>query len=737
MSRRGWMAGAALAAALAACRAKELPLPAPASAPPAAQGRFRAGFARVDITPPTGPSTIGYGPEAMRARGWRGRLYARAMVLEDAAGERIALVQLDLGMASIYLHRQVAARTAGPSGIGADRLLLTATHMHSGPGHFLAVPALDAFGGAAAGFDQDLADSLSARIARAVNQAAGELREARAAWSIEPVWGRTRIRDPAAFRLDSPQWRYRGRVPDGLPPRERGVDPDWRMLRVEVRGAGGRWVPRGAFAVFAIHGTGIAGQNDLFDPDIQGVVSARMEVAIDSLAARAEGRAFARSPERHAVFVLANGAEGDVSPNLGPETRCPTPRMVRGRRHTGPRTPPQPDAWEPVPRQRLDACLGASKAATVETGAALAAHALAQFAALGARMDREPSAPPPRIARAFAVLPLRVPGERVDSLCAKPREGTGAVAGAEDGYSRLRGWKLLGFLGRGFGLPKDTLGNERGSGCHAPKHIALGRRRGRIQGWLVDGHGLPEAAQLSAVRVGGVLIGTVPGEPTTTTGARIRESMAAAAGMAADSAVVLSVTNGYLHYVATREEYRIPFYEGSSTEYGPGEAGFFTRALTRLAATLRPPGGSPPAPVDPLSGWYWRRARLTADSAAGPAPEEVRRAIVARCWQGGALVVRWVDVHPGRMALAAGPVVRVDRHDAAGERFEAWDDDPAVEVRAIGALAPRGFEWEARFRPPGSGADAYHLTLPARPGIPALDAGWFRVGDDGGCPHLR
>ncbi|MFL5539385.1 MAG: neutral/alkaline non-lysosomal ceramidase N-terminal domain-containing protein [Longimicrobiaceae bacterium] len=737
MSRRGWLAGAALAAALAGCRAKELPLPAPESAPPAAHARFRAGFARVDITPPAGPSTIGYGPEAMRVRGWRGRLYARAMVLEDAAGERIALVQLDLGMASIYLHRQVAARTAGPSGIGADRLLLTATHTHSGPGHFLAVPAIDAFGGAAAGFDQGLADRLAEGIARAVNQAAGELQEARAAWSIEPVWGRTRIRDHAAFRLDSPAWRYRGRVPDDLPLREQGVDPDWRMLRVDVRGARGRWVPRGAFAVFAIHGTGITAQNDLFDPDIQGLVSARMEVAIDSLAAEAEGGTFARSPGRHGVFVLANGAEGDVSPNVGAETRCPPPRIVRGRRHTGPRTPPQPDAWEPVPRRVLDACRAASKAATVETGAALVTHALAQYAALGGRMDREPSAAAPRIARAFAVLPLRVPGQRVDGLCAKPREGTGAVAGAEDGYTRLRGWKLLGFPGRGFGLPRDTLGNERGSGCHAPMHIALGRRRGRIQGWLVDGHGLPEAAQLSAVRIGGVLIGTVPGEPTTTAGARIRESMATAAGMVADSAVVLSVTNGYLHYVVTREEYRIPFYEGSSTEYGPGEAELFTRALTRLASTVRPPGGSPRAPVDPLSGWYWRKARLTADPDAGPAPEEVRRAVVARCWRDGAVVVRWVDVHPGRMVPGAGPVVRIDRHDAAGERFETWDDDPAVEVRAIGALAPRGYEWEVRFRPAVPGADAYHLTFPARPGIPALDAGWFRVGEDAGCPHLR
>src|ERR1700741_4571380 len=200
------------------------------------------------------------------------------MVLEDGTGQRIAIPQIYLAMVSIYLHRKAAQLTAGPSGIGPDRLILTATHTHSGPGHFLAVPAVDAFGGVVGGFDQDLADSLAVRIARAVNQASGEMREARAAWSIEPLWGRTRIRDHAAFRLNRPRWRYRGPIPDGLTPQQQGVDPDWRMLRVDVL-EGRRWVPRGAFSIFAIHGTGMTAQNDLWDPDLQGVVSRRMEVA--------------------------------------------------------------------------------------------------------------------------------------------------------------------------------------------------------------------------------------------------------------------------------------------------------------------------------------------------------------------------------------------------------------------------------------------------------------------------
>ena len=90
---RPLVAAALLAAG--ACAPPPIHLPSPESPRPVAgdTGGLRAGFARVDITPPPGPGMIGWGTEGRRARGWRGRMYARAMVLEDRAGERIALVQ--------------------------------------------------------------------------------------------------------------------------------------------------------------------------------------------------------------------------------------------------------------------------------------------------------------------------------------------------------------------------------------------------------------------------------------------------------------------------------------------------------------------------------------------------------------------------------------------------------------------------------------------------------------------
>jgi hypothetical protein len=102
--------------------------------PRAGPGTLRAGFSRIDITPPTGVGLTGNGPEGSPAMGYRMRLYARALVLEQASGERLALVVADLPHISLLLHRRVAAKTRD-LGIGVDRLLLSATHTHASVGH--------------------------------------------------------------------------------------------------------------------------------------------------------------------------------------------------------------------------------------------------------------------------------------------------------------------------------------------------------------------------------------------------------------------------------------------------------------------------------------------------------------------------------------------------------------------------------------------------------------------------
>ncbi|HSL71714.1 MAG TPA: neutral/alkaline non-lysosomal ceramidase N-terminal domain-containing protein, partial [Longimicrobiales bacterium] len=155
--------------------------------------RLRAGFGRVDLTPPPGAGLMGYGPEGARSRGYRMRLYARALLLEDPAGERIALVVTDLMSISALVQRKAAELLARDGIIGTDRLIVSATHTHSAPGHYFAVPAYDEQSSEVAGFDPVWTDTVASRIARAVREAHGRLAPARAAWGRTLIWGQTRV----------------------------------------------------------------------------------------------------------------------------------------------------------------------------------------------------------------------------------------------------------------------------------------------------------------------------------------------------------------------------------------------------------------------------------------------------------------------------------------------------------------------------------------------------------------
>lgn len=94
----------------------------------------RAGFAKSRITPPTGIELAGYGVYLQRrATEVHTDLHARALMLEDDADERVLLLSLDLIGLSWELDRQIAAEAGAAAGIGAERVLVSCTHTHSGP----------------------------------------------------------------------------------------------------------------------------------------------------------------------------------------------------------------------------------------------------------------------------------------------------------------------------------------------------------------------------------------------------------------------------------------------------------------------------------------------------------------------------------------------------------------------------------------------------------------------------
>lgn len=689
------------AALVVGCGGAWFAAPAVEPSPPPADpgtGGLRAGFGRADITPPPSGGLVGYGPEGKRVRGWRQRLHARALVLEDGSGERIGIVTLELGMVSPLLHREVAARIRSVTGLGPDRLVLAATHTHAGPSHHLGHPAYDALGSSVSGFDSRMVDFLADRIARAVLRADSSLGDARVAWGTRAVWDLTRNRSPDAFDRNDPVWRGRFRKPLGSLASGK-VDSTLAVLRVDIRDAGGDFQPAGALTVFAIHGTGIPSANQLYDSDIHGIAARVLEEHIDSV----NGRGSPYRPD--AVHLIANGAEGDVAPDLPANTRCQVPTLERVRRPAGPRTPPGPELWIPPDPTDQAACLRRARSGVIDLGTRLGSTVVAVFDSLGehGHLTRDFE-----ISRVFRVVNL-ADSPQLPDLC-HPQPGTATLAGAEDGYTRYRNWRWLGLDNVGFAEDSAVSARDRPDGCHGLKRPFLGRIQRTAASEL-----LPEVAQITVAALGEILVVTLPFEATTVVGGMIREAaLEGAASHAFEQALLIGLANGYNQYVATPEEYALQHYEGASTLYGPGTAAYLATAVRSLAAQLPPPGGeSPRTRVPRLAFFRLGDAAILPSDDAGPPPEAIEPRSLDAAWAGDTLVVRWTDLAPGRFVPADGPVIELRWLDAAGDTVVARDGDPEVEVWEMGPAGRRGWRWHARWTPRRPPTGPVEVVLPA------------------------
>jgi neutral ceramidase len=694
-----------LLGAFAACRnwgEKQLPVPLSPSrrAPP--DGSFRAGFARVDITPPPGVGLSGNGPESKRAAGYRLRLHARALVLQDANGEKVAIVVADLGHLSANLHRLTADSIDSLTGIGADRLIISATHTHAGPSHHYAERQYNQSISQVSGYDPRMVAFLVSRFARAVLKADSGLRPACIAWSQTPVWGHTRNRSYDAYLRDKPAWPPPFAPPPGLDPVHTAVDPTWTMLRVDTVGPDHACHPAGAFSIFAFHGTGNPAANDLFDPDIQGISNRVVERHIDSL--NHDRQAFGT----RAVHLLANGTEGDVSPDWPKSSRCDVPTLRPSFGPGGPRTPPLAWEWREPSRAHVAVCLSAGRAYVDAVGDTLGRRAAALFDSLHPK-----PADSVHIAVRFRTLHLR----GYDGLCDGPRIGTSTAAGAADGTTRVRGWRLFGIIPLGFEEGGSAV-KKNPKGCQREKQILGGFLQPKSIDPFVGEHGLPEVAQLSVISIGDLLLGAVPAEVTTVAGFAMKQAMrdsADAHGFHARGVAVIGLANGYLQYVTTDAEYGAQAYEGGSNLYGPKSAAVLGSELGRLAGGLGgPPGESPVNTVDSIMAYPGSSSDILPDSSHEPKPGRIKRRFDMLSCQGDTLVARWWDAGPDRMIPPDTAMIEVERN--TGDAWEAVvrDDDPYLEVRAIGPKKKDGFRWELRWDHHGLRSGRVRVVILAR-----------------------
>jgi len=300
-------------------------------APAAAAGAgLRAGAGEADMTPPVGTPMFAYTARSAIAdptqlpflaqqivgdprpghyatfvpsQGIHTTLRAKALVLARS-GERIALVQADLGGLPYALHDAVAERVA-PMGISPESIVLTATHTHAGTGPIW--PPSDLGYGLLGGdlFDREVFELTADAIAAAIGEAISRLEPARAAAASAELTNATTNRSFEPY-LNNPE-----APADEEEARLAAIDPTVTVLRVDAAGG----TPLAVWSNFAIHPTTFGDENLLFSGDNVAYADRAVEAAI---ARRARRAGVPAGQAKRFLNVWTNGNEGDISPAREP-----------------------------------------------------------------------------------------------------------------------------------------------------------------------------------------------------------------------------------------------------------------------------------------------------------------------------------------------------------------------------------------------------------------------------------
>ncbi|MEX2141366.1 MAG: neutral/alkaline non-lysosomal ceramidase N-terminal domain-containing protein [Pirellulales bacterium] len=251
-------------------------LAAGASAAAQEDFRYRAGTAKVKITPEEPGYLLAY-DQHQKAEGVESELWTRALALEDADGQIVVLVSADILGFNPSLARAIRQDAQKRFGLKDGQLLLAASHTHNGP-VLPENPSLEIyhnFTDEEAKVIHAYAEVLRAHVLDAVGKALGELRPARLSWG----------RGQATFGAN----RRRSLNPNGP------TDPDVPILSVDS--PDGR--PIAVVFSYACHLTTVMASHFVkYSADYAGVAAEELE---------------RKRPGGTALFIA--GCGGDINPD--------------------------------------------------------------------------------------------------------------------------------------------------------------------------------------------------------------------------------------------------------------------------------------------------------------------------------------------------------------------------------------------------------------------------------------
>src|SRR5918992_3364003 len=130
-------AAALVCVMLAATPSSTVTQQGPSAAPPPGavrpEGGWRAGVARIVVTPTEPIFMKGYGSRTRPSEGVTQDLHVKALALRDETGATSVLVTSDLHSYTRRMSDTIAEAVEKQHGIPRQRLILNGSHTHSGP----------------------------------------------------------------------------------------------------------------------------------------------------------------------------------------------------------------------------------------------------------------------------------------------------------------------------------------------------------------------------------------------------------------------------------------------------------------------------------------------------------------------------------------------------------------------------------------------------------------------------
>ncbi|WP_409484618.1 neutral/alkaline non-lysosomal ceramidase N-terminal domain-containing protein [Arsenicicoccus dermatophilus] len=621
------------------------------AAGPADEGGFLVGRAIADITGPAAENgMMGYSRTDQVASGIWQRLRARTFVVQDRAGHRIAYVVAEMGMDFRSVDEEVQRRLRA-AGL-ADRYgrdNVVISGTHTHAGPG-GYSGNVAYNLATNGFQAQLMDAIASGIVESLVAADKDLRPGGITISRSTLDDGNVNRSKVAFDRD--------------PAGDRAPFPDGRAPEsVTLRfSQGGREV--GLLNWFAVHATSLPGTNTLLSPDNKGYAAYHVEHDLHGVRYRD------KDPQAY-VAAFAAGAQGDQSPNLdlqpgsGPTKDPIRNTLIMGRRQAA-------AALAPAPAVPVTGSIDHRK----------------RYVDLGAT----------------TVAPRWTGDGRSHTTCRGAVSASMAAGSTEDGPA------LAGFT-EGLVSPIQAVADalrtpvpEALKTCQHPKASIVATGALGIT---------PDVLPLQTIRLGQLVIATVPGEISAVAGLRLRRSIAETVGADLQDVILQPYAGDYNDYTVTPEEYDSQQYEGGSTLNGRWQLPAYQQELSEIAAAMQagrptPDKARPMAP--PFAKADWQPRVLADEPPPGRAFGDVVTDAPATARPGQTISAVFVTGHPKNALRRGDTFLEVQRLVDGTWQTVADDGDVSTTYRwrrVQGARSTATVTWQV---PADTPAGSYRLV---------------------------